>query len=225
MDCARVLVKPVTPPPLPRRPEIRSPVVSGTVNWKPINKTAALVVSKAPWWAQPPSPKPKLITKEKKQNTMTITPTNNPMLDGVYGEKSDTEFNMDMARQMGKHGIKDVAAAESLVDRAKEATAALDYLANHYQKSWIDISDLLASAVGEIRGKRFAVESETKQMLSALADVRKFFLDDRHETEVKLLGEFVDLCERLKVLKDSGFLDAVADTMLNLSLGRKGGTV
>lgn len=216
MDCARVLVKPTPVPSKPRASEIRTQVVGGTVKWTPVNKTAALVVSKAPWWAKPPTPpaqfRPKII------KCMKITPTNNPMLDGKYEDKSDTEMNIELAHQMSKHGIKDVEAAESLVERAKEATAALDYIANHYKKSWIEVSDLLASAIGEIRGKRFAVEAETKQMLSALGDIRKFFFDEKHEVEVQRLLQFVDLCERLQKLKECGFLDAIADTILTLSV-------
>ena len=67
-----------------------------------------------------------------------------------------------------------------------------------------------------MREKKFALESETRQLLSAFGDVRQFFLDDRHEEQVKRLAEFVALCERLKALKETGFLDTVADTMLKL---------
>lgn len=60
--------------------------------------------------------------------------------------------------------------------------------------------------VGEIAGARAPLE-----------DLRKFFLSDTHKEEIRRLNEFVDLCERLKALKDSGFLDTVADTMLRLA--------
>jgi hypothetical protein len=52
--------------------------------------------------------------------------------------------------------------------------------------------------------------------MAALKDVRQFFLNENHETEVARLKEFVELCERLQKLKASGFLDTVADTMLKL---------
>ena len=59
--------------------------------------------------------------------------------------------------------------------------------------------------------------TEVAAMLKPLEDVRQFFLGKDHEAEVARLREFVDLCERLQKLKQSGFLDTVADTMLKLS--------
>ena len=39
-----------------------------------------------------------------------------------------------------------------------------------------------------------------------------------YKEEVARLKDFVDLCERLQKLKESGFLDSVADTMLGLAV-------
>jgi hypothetical protein len=58
-------------------------------------------------------------------------------------------------------------------------------------------------------------------VVNALKDVRQFFLGPDYEREQKRLVEFVDLCERLKRLKDSGFLDTVADTMIRLAAYEK----
>jgi hypothetical protein len=52
--------------------------------------------------------------------------------------------------------------------------------------------------------------------MGALKEVRQFFLEESYETEIQRLHEFIDLCERLQALKESGFLDIVADTMLKL---------
>jgi hypothetical protein len=70
-----------------------------------------------------------------------------------------------------------------------------------------------------IRGKRIAVVSEATQITNALKEVRQFFIGADYKTEMERLGEFVTLCERMQRLKDSGFLDRVADTMLNLAEG------
>jgi hypothetical protein len=53
-------------------------------------------------------------------------------------------------------------------------------------------------------------------LLTALKDVRTFFLEGDYEKQIDRLREFIDLCERLKALKDSGTLDAIADTILKL---------
>ena len=73
-----------------------------------------------------------------------------------------------------------------------------------------------------IRGKRIAMVSEATSITAALKEVRQFFIGSDYKLEMERLGEFVSLCERLQKLKDSGFLDQVADTMLNLAEGRVG---
>lgn len=70
--------------------------------------------------------------------------------------------------------------------------------------------------VSELRSFRMAAVAELGGALRSFEEVRKFFLSDRHESEIVKLREFVDLCERLNRLKQSGFLDAVADTILKL---------
>lgn len=69
----------------------------------------------------------------------------------------------------------------------------------------------------DIRQTRFAVVSETATMSKELKDVRQFFLGSDYHDQIGRLREFVDLCERLHKLKESGFLDTVADTMLRLA--------
>lgn len=69
----------------------------------------------------------------------------------------------------------------------------------------------------DIRSTRFAMVAETSQMTGALKEVRQFFLGGDYKEEIARLREFVDLCERLNALKESGFLDNVADTMLRLA--------
>ena len=69
----------------------------------------------------------------------------------------------------------------------------------------------------EIRQTRFAMVGEVSQMTGALKELRQFFLGNDYATEIARLKEFVGLCERLQELKSSGFLDAVADTLLKLA--------
>lgn len=49
-----------------------------------------------------------------------------------------------------------------------------------------------------------------------MADVRKFFLEKEHVTEIDRLKEFLDLCDRFKKLKDDGVLDVITDVILKL---------
>ena len=70
----------------------------------------------------------------------------------------------------------------------------------------------------DIRSTRYAMVTEAAQMIGPLKEVRQFFLGGDYKEEVARLKDFVDLCERLQKLKESGFLDSVADTMLGLAV-------
>lgn len=70
--------------------------------------------------------------------------------------------------------------------------------------------------VQSLRATRYAVVTEIGAISSSLKDVRQFFMGPDYKEEIERLREFVDLCERLQALKNAGFLDAVADTMLKL---------
>ena len=72
-------------------------------------------------------------------------------------------------------------------------------------------------AVESLRQSRYSYVTETSQMLAPLKDIRQFFLGSDYEKQTGRLKDFVELCERLQKLKESGFLDSVADTMLRLA--------
>jgi hypothetical protein len=131
--------------------------------------------------------------------------------------KREGDVDIEITSGMEKRSRQTVEETEDLVRRAKEATDAVDYLVNHYKQSWADFEDFIKGSVRELRQYKMALEVETRQTLNAFKDVRNFFFDDKHEEEVARLREFVDLCQRLEKLKESGFLDTVADTMLRLA--------
>jgi len=80
---------------------------------------------------------------------------------------------------------------------------------------------IVSAATQSVRSKRMTIVSECASVVNALKDVRQFFLGPDYERETKRLAEFVELCERMKALKDSGFLDTVADTMIRLASTEK----
>ena len=71
--------------------------------------------------------------------------------------------------------------------------------------------------VETFRSMRVTTATEVASMIKPLEELRKFFLGNDHQKEVERLKEFVELCERLEKLKESGFLDTVADTILKLA--------
>jgi hypothetical protein len=212
-DYVRVLQKPI-PEPKPLKPwkfKPRTRIDGGDPVRTPVDRVAARVVAPAPWWAMPPSTKqPTPPEKQHTQPKKRMNTTQQPR------DKSETEIGTEVVKKSTKMFTSSVLESENLVERAKEATAAIEYLSNHTKKEWLECHDELKAAIADMRSKKFAIENESRQMLAALGDIRQFFLDDRHEEQVKRLSEFVTLCERLKALKESGFLDTVADTMLRL---------
>jgi len=75
------------------------------------------------------------------------------------------------------------------------------------------ISDTYAS---ELHAFKSSVILDLGAARKEMADVRKFFLEKEHITEIERLKEFLDLCDRFKKLKDSGVLDVITDVILKL---------
>lgn len=203
----------------------REQVVGGVVKWKPIDRTAALVVSKAPWWALPPPPP--IIAKQepqtRKERRMSFQSRVRdfipPGCEADFGvhEKSPDEFSIEILQKMNKKVSETMDKTQELVDRATDARAAIEVLSGSFQQNWMEFMDTADTRLKELRMTRISVDTEVRQIMSALRDVRGFFMDKDYEAERVRLREFVEICERLKALKESGFLDTVADTMLRLS--------
>jgi hypothetical protein len=134
---------------------------------------------------------------------------------------TDTYLNMDDVAPLAvdehaqkvKSGVKGTA---ELLEKSQDLIATIDYLSNQIKEPWESYQAFIKKALEEVRGQRIALGSETRNLLIALKDVRTFFLDKDYETEIRRLHEFIDLCERLKALKDAGFLDTIADTLIKL---------
>ena len=237
MDCARVLVKSLPDIPAQRlfKPRKRELVAGGEIRWKPVNKTAALVVSRAPWWALPPQPEPIIQTNKthnkKKKDTMHKETT-----DQVFQPTSD--YTTPNGIRFKRVGGEDYVDEESLRQFIYKEISKLPDKVNPHVKAAQDarkiIEELCQGIGGEmenfesntrrhidtIRGKRMTMVAETAQMVTSLKEVRQFFLGADYKDEIERLSHFIDLCERLYKLKESGFLDTIADTMLSLSVGR-----
>lgn len=104
-----------------------------------------------------------------------------------------------------------------LIEQTKEARDTLKEAVEGIGYNLETLKPLKREMIEELRGLRMTSTTEAAEMLKPLEDIRKFFLCDQHAKEVERLKEFVEICERLKKLKDSGFLDTVADTMLKLA--------
>ena len=251
-------------------------VVGGVYRPEPVNKEAAMLLAKAPWFFHPPQGDPKFDeTKQQKQekdnesrkNQIALqngepkhmalqrkkqdsaedvaqrlcgnaeenqkrripmnTKTNNdksPMIRGM-SPKFNGNGDLDMESRASEIRLAiQRSAPKEMTELARIAIDSRKVL----HESAEDIGEIIAdfdrmtrSAAQEVRSKRMMIVADCSSMVNALKDVRQFFLGPDYERETKRLAEFVDLCERLKTLKDSGFLDTVADTMIRLAAYEK----
>ena len=140
--------------------------------------------------------------------------------DSLVVDKSDEEFNLDLAKMIVKKSeeLKDDTIDIAL--RVLQAHASLEWSVNHIKKSWVEWQKEAHDALEELRQLRFALTTEAKHVLAQAKDVRNFFLDDKHIEEMRQLREFVDVVDRLAELEKSGTLDALVDVILRLNEGQ-----
>lgn len=220
-------------------------VVGGDIIWQPVNKEAAKLIAKAPWWAQPPeppaqfrepppTPKPTQKPKPKKpMNTKqqeTVVQQEQPARVPGQNYTSDAGIRIKMVNGEPMFHADDVRAVlcaeiaklpQETRPNVRAAEDARRIMQELLQGIGGDMEKFKADTkryMEDIRQTRFAVVTETAAMTTSLKEVRQFFLGGDYRNEIERLREFVDLCERLHKLKESGFLDNIADTMLKLSI-------
>jgi len=210
-------------------------VVNGVYRPDPVDRAAAMLLAKAPWWAFAPNVR----HEQKKQEDGNMSRINEScnyghgilgqgrreMLGGVDCTeaivKSGKEemFDMDKVAECfmrhieEKYPPKVSELARSVVDSRTVINETIKGIGGNME----EFDRVMKDATQSIRTSRMTVVSECASVVHALKDVRQFFLGPDYDREQKRLGEFVDLCERLKNLKDCGFLDTVADTMIRLA--------
>lgn len=119
----------------------------------------------------------------------------------------------EMASLAARATKEHLAPAREDVAAVKRSAQTLREVLNEYQAAASEVGEIIAA----LRTKRMTLTSEVAALLPALRDVRQFFIERDYEKEMARLHEFLEVCERLKALKESGFLDDVADTLLKLS--------
>lgn len=107
---------------------------------------------------------------------------------------------------------------EETVDQVKKAKEELRSSINEMASVFEILHPKMKSMIETMRSSRMTIVTETKESLKAMADVRQFFLESDYATEMQRLERFVAICKELKVLKDQGVLDDVADISVRMAL-------
>lgn len=126
--------------------------------------------------------------------------------DGLTGAECARLTNFATERHLG--------TAEEASESLHKSVYAIRRAMKEYKEAQTELHDTLAS----LRDSRMSVVQEVAKIIPGLKDVRQFFLGNEYAEERRRLVEFVELCERLKSLRDSGFLDDIADTLLRLAV-------
>jgi len=233
----RVLTKPVVLP--DSTPKIRVPpkqkkkkrelIAGGSPVREPVDKLTAMVVAPAAWWAtplpkpEPPPPKnPQIEPINRKMNTVAVTQVTqeihkDPNALRVHRINGIDMFEVGQMQQLIMQEIQKLPKeATPLVKQARESREIIDQLLHGIGGEMEQFEADVGKHIQTIRSTRFTVVSETNTMMNALKDVRQFFMGTDYKEQIDRLRGFVELCERLQKLKESGFLDAVADTMIKL---------
>jgi hypothetical protein len=141
--------------------------------------------------------------------------------DGYVEEMFDMNSAIPFAAEAIQEKAKEVLSAEQeMVKKTQDAYDAIMYMSREIKEPFAEVMNFSKQTLAELREQRIAIGMETRSLMQSLKEVRQFFLESDYEQQVHRLHEFVDVCERLQALKKSGFIDAIADTILNLSEGQ-----
>jgi hypothetical protein len=104
-----------------------------------------------------------------------------------------------------------------LIKQTEESVEVLKKTVAGVGQQLEEMKPLKSEFLSELRSMRMSSAREVSEMMEPLKEIREFFVGKSHEAEIARLREFIELCERLQKLKQNGFLDAVADTMIKLA--------
>jgi hypothetical protein len=215
--------------------EKKQTVVGSTILRTPIDRTAAMVTAKAPWWAHPPvEPFPPIPQIQTPQNKRLRPMESNSEINrsGKSFEKNvsnlDAEIpkggtSLDYADEMKCRGtsalaISTIERTKQLVDIAFHSKIAMDEINDGFRKSYEEFSSVTNDALKSFIQTRMTCIREMNEVKSTLKDLRNFLCDDKHDQEIARLRELVDLIDRLLEHKKSGNLELLVEAAIRLHI-------
>jgi hypothetical protein len=128
--------------------------------------------------------------------------------DRIFNAEAQGGWAMEETAQM-------LEATNRQLNAAKDT---MQSLVNELKASADIIGPSLMEHVKELRAARMSVVTEVRDTMTALRDVRKFFLEADYDLEIKRLERFVALCREIQELKKAGVFDAVCDSAIRLAV-------
>jgi len=217
-----------------RRSRQDQAIVGGVYHPEPVDRASAMLLARAPWWAIAPRVKEEPKQEQRKMARLNEACTfgkgelgtdrrellgDVDCTDAIVKRNGEEVFDMDKLAACFLRHIEEKYPPKvtELARGIADARSVISESTEGIGKDMADLERVMKDTKQSVRTTRMGVVSECAGVVNTLKDVRQFFLGPDYDREQKRLSEFVDLCERLKVLKDSGFLDTVADTIIRLS--------
>lgn len=144
---------------------------------------------------------------------VTTIPGEEPLFQSSFLRSPETQLYVG-GMQMEKAAASIAVASEELAESRAQLQSSINELMVMSDK----IQKTLHQQIQDVRATRFALVSETAQMMDSLREVRKFFLDNSHQEEVTKLRAFVSLCNDLRLLATDGSLDKIIEAILRLAV-------
>lgn len=219
---------------IPQKPPERV-VVSGRTRWEPVDRQAAMLLAKSPdickWHGTPKHERKNAMTNSERAVSIGATKKlDDPTHKTTYAKIACEVFDHGATHELvNKNTVAETTAAaliaeaetkleklQKLRDEANEAVQLLFESTSGMGAVVQKFSDDSKQWVQDIRQTRFFICGELQQTKRDAEDLRRFFGSSEHDKQLEKMKEFVDVCEKLKQLKDSGFLDSVVETMIKL---------
>lgn len=145
------------------------------------------------------------------------------LLKGAHSPQGYVRSKLDTSEARlitaGRRMEQEIDLVRAANEEMRESRAILQDLHNQVRALHDHIAPELLAQAQELRSARMTAVSEIQQSLSALREIRKFFLESDYKVEMERLERLVRLCRELQELKQSGIFDAVCDSAIRLAVG------
>lgn len=126
------------------------------------------------------------------------------------------EITQSIAKEVVASTERSQQEIVKLAEDYKNAADFLDSATESVNSAWIKWLRDSKQYLFELRTWKMALQTECAEGKKLAKDLNDFLLSEETEGKLKLLKEFVDVAERMKALKDSGFMDSIVDVLLKI---------
>lgn len=148
------------------------------------------------------------------ETAATVSFSDGPIFE-VWRVTGDVDFQISRGGQCMEQ-TKELLTAVN--DEMQQSKKILEALVNDVKALGDVVGPALLKQATDLRNSRMTATTEIQLSLTALREIRKFFLESDYDKEMGRLERFLAACREFKALKADGTLDAVADIAIRLAV-------